>query len=106
MVTDHRLGAARAEDGELTGQGDRVTGVRLRDKRMGGSTSESAALVVGADGKHSTVARLVGAAERRRVAAATFAFYAYWDGLPVKVARSTRKQDSRRARGRPTMGSL
>jgi len=90
----------------FTGQADRVTGVRLRDKRMGGSTSESAALVVGADGKHSTVARLVGAAERRRVAAATFAFYAYWDGLPVKVARSTRKQDSRRARGRPTMGSL
>jgi len=68
----------------FTGQADRVTGVRLRDKRMGGSTSESAALVVGADGKHSTVARLVGAAERRRVAAATFAFYAYWDGLPVK----------------------
>ncbi len=64
---------------------DRVAGVRLRDKRRSGSTSESAALVVGADGKHSTVARLVGATGRRRVAARTFAFYAYWDGLPAKA---------------------
>jgi 2-polyprenyl-6-methoxyphenol hydroxylase-like FAD-dependent oxidoreductase len=63
---------------------ERVAGVRLRDRRRGSSTSESAALVVGADGKHSAVARLVNAAERRRVATATFAFYAYWDGLPVK----------------------
>jgi 2-polyprenyl-6-methoxyphenol hydroxylase-like FAD-dependent oxidoreductase len=45
---------------------------------------ESAALVIGADGKHSKVAQLAGVAERRRVAARTFAFYGYWDGLPVK----------------------
>jgi 2-polyprenyl-6-methoxyphenol hydroxylase-like FAD-dependent oxidoreductase len=63
---------------------DRVAGVRLRDKRRSGSTSESAALVVGADGKHSTVARLASAVERRTIAPTTFAFYAYWDGLPVK----------------------
>jgi 2-polyprenyl-6-methoxyphenol hydroxylase-like FAD-dependent oxidoreductase len=56
----------------------------LHDSRTGRSTIESAALVIGADGKHSTVAKLVGAAERRSVAASTFAFYAYWDGLPVK----------------------
>jgi 2-polyprenyl-6-methoxyphenol hydroxylase-like FAD-dependent oxidoreductase len=68
----------------LISERDRVAAVRLRDKRRGGLTAESAALVVGADGKHSTVARLVGAAECRRVATATFAFYAYWDGLPVK----------------------
>ena len=68
----------------LTSDGDRITGVRLRDKRTGNTTIESAPLVIGADGKHSTVARLVGAAERRSVAPATFAFYAYWDGLPVK----------------------
>jgi 2-polyprenyl-6-methoxyphenol hydroxylase-like FAD-dependent oxidoreductase len=63
---------------------DRVAGVRLRDKRRSGLTSESAALVVGADGKHSTVARLASAVERRTIAPTTFAFYAYWDGLPVK----------------------
>jgi 2-polyprenyl-6-methoxyphenol hydroxylase-like FAD-dependent oxidoreductase len=68
----------------LTREGDRVTGVRLHNKRTGSSTIESAALVIGADGKHSTVAKVVGAAEYRSVAAATFAFYAYWDGLSVK----------------------
>jgi 2-polyprenyl-6-methoxyphenol hydroxylase-like FAD-dependent oxidoreductase len=68
----------------LTGEDDQVGGVRLRDKRNGNSTIESATLVIGADGKHSTVAKLVGAVEHRSVAAATFAFYAYWDGLPVK----------------------
>jgi 2-polyprenyl-6-methoxyphenol hydroxylase-like FAD-dependent oxidoreductase len=62
----------------------RVSGVQLRDRSNGRMTTESAALVIGADGKHSKIARLAGAAERRRVAAATFAFYAYWDGLPVK----------------------
>jgi 2-polyprenyl-6-methoxyphenol hydroxylase-like FAD-dependent oxidoreductase len=69
---------------ELIRDDDRVTGVRLYDKRTGGSSTESAALVVGADGKHSTVARRVGSAARRSIAPATFACYAYWDGLPVK----------------------
>jgi 2-polyprenyl-6-methoxyphenol hydroxylase-like FAD-dependent oxidoreductase len=73
---------------ELTGDGARVTGARLQDRStrhtLTHTVTESAALVVGADGKHSTVARQVRAAERRRSAAATFACYAYWDGLPVK----------------------
>jgi 2-polyprenyl-6-methoxyphenol hydroxylase-like FAD-dependent oxidoreductase len=69
---------------ELVRDGDRLTGVRLHDKRMGGSNTESAALVVGADGKHSTIARLVGSAARRSIPPLTFACYAYWDGLPVK----------------------
>ena len=88
LVDAARTAGAQVREGcsleELTGEGDRVTGVRLHDKRTGSSTIESAALVIGADGKRSTVARLVGAAERRTVAATTFAFYAYWDGLPVK----------------------
>jgi 2-polyprenyl-6-methoxyphenol hydroxylase-like FAD-dependent oxidoreductase len=69
---------------ELTAEHDRVTGARLQDRRTRGTMTESAALVVGADGKHSSVARLAGAEERRRSAPATFACYAYWDGLPVK----------------------
>ena len=88
LVDAARRAGAEVREGcsleALTGESDRVTGVRLHDKRTSGSTAESAALVVGADGKHSTVASLVGASERRRVAATTFAFYAYWDGLPVK----------------------
>jgi 2-polyprenyl-6-methoxyphenol hydroxylase-like FAD-dependent oxidoreductase len=88
LVDAARIAGAQVREGcsleELTSDGDRVTGVRLHDKRTGRSTVESAALVIGADGKHSTVAKLVGAAEHRSVAANTFAFYAYWDGLPVK----------------------
>ncbi len=88
LVDAARIAGAQVREGcsleELTSDGDRVTGVRLHDKRTGRSTVESAALVIGADGKHSTVAKLAGAAERRSVATSTFAFYAYWDGLPVK----------------------
>ena len=69
---------------ELKTEHDRIAGVRLQDRRTHATMTESAALVIGADGKHSSVARLVGAAGRRRSAPATFACYAYWDGLPVK----------------------
>jgi 2-polyprenyl-6-methoxyphenol hydroxylase-like FAD-dependent oxidoreductase len=40
-------------------------------------------MVVGADGKHSFVARQVGAAEYRVRPARTFGAYTYWSGLPL-----------------------
>jgi 2-polyprenyl-6-methoxyphenol hydroxylase-like FAD-dependent oxidoreductase len=88
LVDAARAAGAEIREGcslvELTHDGDRVTGIRLQDRRTRHTVTESAALVVGADGKHSAVARLVAATERRNSAAATFACYAYWDGLPVK----------------------
>jgi len=88
LVDAARAAGAEVREGcsvvELSGERDRIRGVRLQERRSGGNTEESAALIVGADGKHSTIVRLVGAAERRTVAPATFAFYTYWDGLPVK----------------------
>ena len=88
LVDAARAAGAEIREGcalvELTYDGDRVTGIRLQDRRTRHTVTESAALVVGADGKHSAVARLVAATERRNNAAATFACYAYWDGLPVK----------------------
>lgn len=88
LVDAARAAGAEIREGcslvELTHDGDRVTGIRLQDRRTRHTGTESAALVVGADGKHSAVARLVAATERRNSAAATFACYAYWDGLPVK----------------------
>jgi 2-polyprenyl-6-methoxyphenol hydroxylase-like FAD-dependent oxidoreductase len=88
LVDAARAAGAEIREGcslvELTHDGDRVTGIRLQDRRTRHTVTESAALVVGADGKHSAVARLVAATERRNNAAATFACYAYWDGLPVK----------------------
>ena len=88
LVDAARAAGAEVHEGcslvNLVKDRDRVSGVQVQDRGNGRVRTESAALVIGADGKHSKVAQLAGAAERRRVAARTFAFYAYWDGLPVK----------------------
>jgi 2-polyprenyl-6-methoxyphenol hydroxylase-like FAD-dependent oxidoreductase len=88
LVDAARTAGAEVREGcslvNLVKDRDRVSGVHLQDRRSGRLMTESAALVIGGDGKHSKVAQLAGAAERRRVAARTFAFYGYWDGLPVK----------------------
>jgi 2-polyprenyl-6-methoxyphenol hydroxylase-like FAD-dependent oxidoreductase len=67
---------------ELTFEGGRVTGIR-GGGHGGPVVTERAALVVGADGKHSTVARAVSAAAYSEQPAATVACYTYWSGLPV-----------------------
>ena len=78
LVDAARAAGAEVREGcsvvELSTERDRIRGVRLQERRSAATTEESAALIVGADGKHSTIARLVGAAERRTVAPATFAF--------------------------------
>jgi 2-polyprenyl-6-methoxyphenol hydroxylase-like FAD-dependent oxidoreductase len=88
LVDAARAAGAEVREGcsvvNLVKDRDRVSGVQLQDRRSGRLMVESAVLVIGADGKHSKVAQLAGAAERRRVPARTFAFYGYWDGLPVK----------------------
>jgi 2-polyprenyl-6-methoxyphenol hydroxylase-like FAD-dependent oxidoreductase len=53
-------GQTRAHVSELRVDDGRVTGIRGRE-RGGGMRTERASLVVGADGKHSLVARMVGA---------------------------------------------
>lgn len=68
---------------DLVRDGDRVTGVRLRDKTGGRTWSEQAGVVVGADGHRSTVARLVAAAEHRQRPATSIASYTYWDGVSM-----------------------
>ncbi|WP_067704400.1 NAD(P)/FAD-dependent oxidoreductase [Nocardia jejuensis] len=63
---------------ELIHERDRVVGVRCRD-RSGAVTQVRANLVVGADGRHSTVARLVGAHDPYRESASGRAcYFAYW----------------------------
>jgi 2-polyprenyl-6-methoxyphenol hydroxylase-like FAD-dependent oxidoreductase len=67
---------------DLLSENGRVTGVRGTVK--GGSTREfQSSVVVGADGKHSMVARAVGAREYRTRPAASGACYAYFSDLPV-----------------------
>ncbi|OLR94831.1 NAD(P)/FAD-dependent oxidoreductase [Actinokineospora bangkokensis] len=74
-------GAEFRDDCQVTGlvtDGDRVTGVRCAGP--GGEVVERAALVVGADGMRSTVARLVGAPKTTEHPALTCAYYAFWHG--------------------------
>jgi flavin-dependent dehydrogenase len=62
---------------ELVFDGDRVTGVRR------GRTTERARLVIGADGRHSMVAKAVGAPAYRAVPARTVGYYTYWSGVEL-----------------------
>src|SRR6185437_12682073 len=59
-----------------------VTGVRGREK-VAPTVTESARLVIGADGKHSMVAEAVHARAYRVKPPRSLAFYAYWEGVPV-----------------------
>ncbi len=62
--------------------GGRVIGVRGR-AAGGAGVAERARLVVGADGKHSFVARAVGAAATREDPARSMAYYTYWENVPL-----------------------
>jgi 2-polyprenyl-6-methoxyphenol hydroxylase-like FAD-dependent oxidoreductase len=67
---------------EILRRDGRVVGIRAQEKN-GPVFTEEAGLVVGADGKNSTVARAVGAREYRTVPARTMACYTYWADVPV-----------------------
>lgn len=66
----------RARVTELQRDGDRVTGVRYT--RDGTQHEATATLVVGADGRHSTVAELAGAEEYAAYDAPRAGYWAYW----------------------------
>jgi 2-polyprenyl-6-methoxyphenol hydroxylase-like FAD-dependent oxidoreductase len=63
----------------------RVSGVTASPRGAGAGKPAviSARLVIGADGKHSMVARAVAAREYRRKPALSAGCYAYWSGLPA-----------------------
>ena len=67
----------------LLREGARVTGAHLLDRRTGREHDERARLVVGADGRRSTVARLVEARGYDGRRAATVASYTYWADFPA-----------------------
>jgi flavin-dependent dehydrogenase len=66
----------------LTDSDGRVTGIRGRDDN-GGSVTEHAGVVIGADGRNSIVARAVRARQYRDVAPLTCGYYSYWSNLPT-----------------------
>ena len=67
---------------EVVVKDGRVTGVRGREP-SGSTVIESARIVVGADGRHSPLAKAVGPRTYHGKAPLTFAYYTYWAGLPV-----------------------
>jgi len=67
---------------QLMASGSQVTGIR-GSARGGPVVSETASLVIGADGKRSLVADAVGARRYRERPVRSFASYSYWSGVPV-----------------------
>jgi flavin-dependent dehydrogenase len=66
---------------DVVRDGDRVVGVRGRDTSTGAVANEHAAVTVGADGRRSRVAELVGAELREHVPAMTCWYFSYWTGI-------------------------
>ncbi len=92
LVLDKILADAAVEAGaelrenftvkELLMEDGRVVGIR--GSTPGGETvTERATLVVGADGKHSLVARTVDAPMYAVAPPGTCGYYTYWDGVPI-----------------------
>lgn len=60
-----------------------VTGIRGRN-RDGSSVTEHARVVIGADGRHSLVAKTVNSEQYNERPEYLCAYYAYWSGLPMR----------------------
>lgn len=92
-VLDTLLLAAAAEAGsevrqEWTAQGlvwenGRVVGIRGRTQ-TGGSVTERAHMVIGADGRYSLVARAAAAAAYHEHPSLTCGYYSYWSNMPMQ----------------------
>jgi len=67
---------------ELVWDNDRVVGIRGRHE--GGTVTEKARIVVGADGMFSVVAEAVKAPETYTSPGLEGSWYAYWSGVPMK----------------------
>jgi 2-polyprenyl-6-methoxyphenol hydroxylase-like FAD-dependent oxidoreductase len=75
-----------------------VTGVRGHAKG-GASVTERARVVIGADGRHSLVAKAVCPEQYNEVPALEAGYYAYWSGLPVDGVELFARGEDRRAWG-------
>jgi 2-polyprenyl-6-methoxyphenol hydroxylase-like FAD-dependent oxidoreductase len=91
-VLDKLLVDAASEAGAEVREGFTVTDVVVQDGRVGGvrghdgdgqTVTEHARVVVGADGRHSRVARAVGPERYNEKPPLLYSYYAYWSGLPM-----------------------
>ncbi len=67
---------------EFLREEDQVTGIRGRDRKTNSSFDASAAITVGADGRHSRLARAVNAPEIESFPTLTGWYFSYWSGVP------------------------
>lgn len=78
---------------ELLWSDGRVTGVRS------GIRTERASLVIGADGRHSMVAKAVNAQAYRAIPPLTVGYYSYWAGVPLAGGELYARPEQRRMIG-------
>jgi len=80
---------------EILSEDGTVSGIRGHDD-AGTSVSERAQVVVGADGKHSQVAKAVGPEAYNERPSRLAMYYAYWSDLPVGGFETTIRAEHRR----------
>jgi 2-polyprenyl-6-methoxyphenol hydroxylase-like FAD-dependent oxidoreductase len=78
---------------EIMQEDGRVTGIRGRSAG-GAAVSETARVVIGADGRHSLVARAARPEEYNQKPQLMAAYYSYWSGLPMSGRFETYARDS------------
>jgi 2-polyprenyl-6-methoxyphenol hydroxylase-like FAD-dependent oxidoreductase len=91
-------------DGILT-DGDRVVGIRGRSSD-GSTVEERARVVIGADGRHSTVAGAVHPEQYRERPPILCGYYTYWSGLPRENRFETYVRAARGFAAAPTHDGL
>jgi 2-polyprenyl-6-methoxyphenol hydroxylase-like FAD-dependent oxidoreductase len=68
---------------EYTFNGSSVTGIRGRSHKSGAHMTEQARITVGADGRHSSLARAVGAAVYEEIPSLACWYFSYWSGTGI-----------------------
>ena len=114
-ILDKLLVDAAAESGadirenfaveEIIVEGGRVVGIKGRSKQ-GGTITEYADVVVGADGRHSMVSETVHAELYRQKPPLLAGYYSYWRGLPMDGRFEAYIRDRRAFAAAPTHDDL
>ena len=115
IILDKLLVAAAAESGaeirqgfiveEIIVEGERIVGIKGRSKH-GGSVTEYAEIVVGADGRHSMLSEAVHPEHYREKPPLLAGYYTYWRGLPTDGRFETYVRDRRAFAAMPTHDDL
>lgn len=68
----------------LEWNGNRVQGIRGRQRQQAASSTEKAHITIGADGKNSAIARAVGAPRYEETPPLTCWYFSYWSDVPTE----------------------